>query len=277
MDEKEYILAFEGTHTAGDWVADVVWFFDSPHNLFEQMNTEITAWLGELKIDTIHALVGHSAGDMFVKNVFSQSELEKYGTPWQISFNGYDKSHSMGPRMIDIRDQGDVVSACFGAESPVLVCSSDAKSIGDTHLLPSFELENVTWDIINAKADNRFELSTAAPPPPPPSPCPKKIWWQPWTWGCKKSSRVDAASPDLSALNKCNQKVLDPSNDATDPENSKNKDRALLCPDTVLEHSNLGDQLLHQLEKISGAVNSWVSKAEDGVKNFWSKITGWFK
>ena len=158
--ETNYIVAFEGTATPGDWISDAASMMTHPDKeLFGEMNAEIKTWLDHYNIDNIHALTGHSAGCMFVKGVFSQEDLKKFNDPYQITFNGYDPYHTTGPRQLDLRDQGDAVSACVGAKDVITVCSTkpDMGIIASHHLL-SFDFEGVTWQMLDQAAGGRYNF-----------------------------------------------------------------------------------------------------------------------
>ena len=84
--EPNYIIGFEGTSNAGDWLAGISSFFnDVDDELLNEMNVEIKKWIKKHDIEAIHALTGHSSGCMFVKNVFGEDDLKSLQDPWMIT------------------------------------------------------------------------------------------------------------------------------------------------------------------------------------------------
>lgn len=159
IDGPNYIVSFEGTDAPGDWVADAIDKFLIPHPLLKDMATQVTAWMSEHSIHKMHALTGHSAGAMFVKYSFDTSgqDYERIGAPYLITLNGFDPRPQKGPRQIDIRVTGDAVSACLGAREPISVCSTQPHmGIVGSHHLASFDLEDVTWSLLDQSNRHGF-------------------------------------------------------------------------------------------------------------------------
>lgn len=190
-NQKEYIIAFEGTEPSylGSWLADVVSLGQLDTKLFNAMNSAIQKWLDELTASdgtkpTVQAIIGHSAGCMFVKNVFTDEDLAAMGNPYLICFNGYDPRlgarHRRHRREIHLRTAGDSVSGCVGSDrfnstntisrgdfeitdfEPnrlVTVCSLNPTSIIKTHKPSSYELTGVTWKAIDTASGNFYNFA----------------------------------------------------------------------------------------------------------------------
>ena len=161
-DGDRYMISFEGTNYWGSWLADLRMFFNDYDRFFDRINKEISGWINKHHdIKEIHALVGHSAGAMFAKYVFPDAKSPRHrrhgiaswediGQPWIITFNGYDKYKRSEPWMVDIRDTNDIVSACVGGNSPVMVATVHEDIIVEEgHQLYSFDLDNVSWHQID--------------------------------------------------------------------------------------------------------------------------------
>jgi ElaB/YqjD/DUF883 family membrane-anchored ribosome-binding protein len=159
----KYILAFEGTNTKWDWVADFISAdgLNLDTILVNNMKIKIQEWIKHYKIDKIEAMVGHSAGSMWVKSVakyLKQDDEKLMKDTWLITFNGYDFYHTQGRKQIDIRATGDIVSSCLGAHQMITVfstgqCENDGhgKNMGiiESHLLNHMNLKNVQWENID--------------------------------------------------------------------------------------------------------------------------------
>ena len=155
-----YIIGFQGAGEPGMKLGVISsMLFGLDRELLNEINVEIKKWIKYHEIDGIHAILGHSSGSMFVKNVFGEDDLKSLKDPYMITFNGYDPLHSTGLRQLDLRSQGELFSPCMGAKDLITVCSTQpGMDAEEVHYLEAFDLDNVTWQMLDQAAGGRYKF-----------------------------------------------------------------------------------------------------------------------
>ena len=150
LGERGYILSFEGTTHTGDWVGNLLTKAIKPWGMIKNMRKVLDEWFDLYNIAAIDGITGHSAGAVFAKYVFDQDELLEIGDPWIVTFDGFDPDVASGPRQIDIRGTGDVVSTCVGPKDPITLCTVEPNmGVIESHAIKNLDIDDVTWALLD--------------------------------------------------------------------------------------------------------------------------------